>query len=587
MIRVAAYFLFSCLIFGFLACTSKDKSVNHPNVILILTDDQGWGDLGVHGNDKISTPTIDGLAKRAAHFEKFYVSPLCAPTRASLLTGRYNLRTGTSWVSKGLENMRPQEVTIAEMFQQQGYKTGCFGKWHNGAHFPQHPNQQGFDEFIGFCAGHWNNYFSTTLEHNGEPYPTKGYISDVLADEAIKFIERSQDQPFFCYVPFNAPHGPFQVPDEYFNKYKALGFNDKDAAVYGMCENIDDNVARIVTQVELLGLLENTIIVFLTDNGPNGERYNGGMRGIKGSIHEGGVRVPCIIQWEGNIRPKNIPQIAGHIDILPTLAGLCHLDLPEAVQLDGIDLSPLLLDNGRDSPERLFFTKKSTESLIPDGAARSDRYRLVIENADTSLFDMVTDPGETTDISDEKNETMDSLAMAYNKWFHSVSDDFKSSTAIRIGFDKEASVYLPAHEAGFSGNIHFMEGHGWAHDWLVNWTNTSDSIYWEVVVDQPATFDVKLLYSCPEEYLGAKLTISTSGNECSATIEQKHDPEYIPSPDRVRRIEVYEKEWGKLPMGTLSIGAGNQVIVIKASDIPNGAVGEIKGLTLTKIKTLK
>jgi len=200
----------------FLGCISNSdqpEKTNRPNVILILTDDQGWGDLNIHGNEKLSTPVIDQMASRGAQFERFYVSPLCAPTRASLLTGRYHLRTGTSWVSKGLENMRSNEVTLAEVFQEQGYKTGCFGKWHNGAHYPQHPNQQGFDEFIGFCAGHWNNYFSTTLEHNGIPYPTDGYISDVLTNEALKFIEKNKENEFFCYVPFNAPHGPFQVPD--------------------------------------------------------------------------------------------------------------------------------------------------------------------------------------------------------------------------------------------------------------------------------------------------------------------------------------------------------------------------------------
>ena len=231
--------------------TTEEKS--SPNVLLILTDDQGWGDLGVHGNPIIQTPVLDDFARKGVEVKNFYVSPLCAPTRASLLTGRYHLRTGTRWVSDGLENMNPEEVTLAEMFKSAGYATGCFGKWHNGAHFPFHPNQQGFDEFIGFCAGHWNNYFNTTLQHNGEPFPTEGYITDVLTDEAIKFIEQSGDEPFFCYVPYNVPHGPFQVPDQYFDKY----YNQLDtmqdeternklAAVYGMCENMDANIGRLL-----------------------------------------------------------------------------------------------------------------------------------------------------------------------------------------------------------------------------------------------------------------------------------------------------------------------------------------------------
>ena len=282
------------------------KTLQSPNVIVILSDDQGWGDLSIHGNPYLETPHIDQLAHNGLQHTNFYVNPLCAPTRASLLTGRYNLRTGTRWVSSGLENMRPEEFTLAELFKSANYATGCFGKWHNGAHYPFHPNQQGFDEFIGFCAGHWNNYFNTTLEHNGEEYSTEGYITDVLTDEAITFIEKNQQQPFFCYLPYNVPHGPFQVGDTYYDKYYAMldtmqheQERQKLAAVYGMCENLDDNVGRIVSTLDSLSLLENTIIIYLTDNGPNGSRYNGGMRGTKGSTHEGGSARAIICTMAG------------------------------------------------------------------------------------------------------------------------------------------------------------------------------------------------------------------------------------------------------------------------------------------------
>ena len=571
------------------ACNQKKdesiKNVDRPNVILILTDDQGWGDLGIHGNKQLSTPVIDQMAAEGAQFERFYVSPLCAPTRASLLTGRYHLRTGTSWVSKGLENMNSNEVTIAEVFQDQGYKTACFGKWHNGAHYPQHPNQQGFDEFIGFCAGHWNNYFSTTLEHNGAPYPTDGYISDVLADEAIRFIESNKDSEFFCYLPFNAPHGPFQVPDRYFDKYKSLGFNDKDATVYGMCENIDDNIGRIISKVNELRLTENTIIIFMTDNGPNGQRYNGGMRGVKGSIHEGGVRVPCIITWKGQIVARTIPTMAGHIDILPTLVSLCDLDPPETLPLDGLDISDLLLEPNAELPDRLYFTKKSRESIIPDGAARSDRYRFVIENGDTMLFDMVKDPGQKQNIATQEREMVSAMALAYNNWYEDVVENFRPVTEIKIGFEQESSAYLPAHEARFSGDIHFMEGHGWAHDWLVNWKNDQDSIFWEVAVDQDSEFQLELLYSCPEQSTGSQLTASVKDVTLAAVLEKAHDPEYIPSPDRIKRIEVYEKEWASLSLGNMKFPKGPQRLVLNATKIAEAGVGEIKGMRLTKVNS--
>ncbi len=186
-----------------------------PNVVLVMTDDQGWGDLRSHGNSLIDTPVMDRLAGQGARFEHYYVSPMCGPTRASLLTGRYNLRSGAAWVSHGLEVMRLNEVTIADALAGAGYATAAFGKWHNGEYGPYHPNYRGFQEFFGFCRGAWQNYFDATIEHNREPVRTKGYITDVLTDAALGFIEDNRDRPFFCYVPYNAPHHPFQVPARY------------------------------------------------------------------------------------------------------------------------------------------------------------------------------------------------------------------------------------------------------------------------------------------------------------------------------------------------------------------------------------
>jgi arylsulfatase A len=237
-----------------------------PNVLLIMTDDQGYSDIHSHGNPLIDTPTLDSFAKQATRFDRFFVSPVCAPTRASLLTGRYHLRTGTHGVTRGRENMRENETTIAQIFKNSGYKTACFGKWHNGSNYPYHPNARGFDTFTGFCAGHWNNYFDTTLEHNGSPLKTKGYIADVLTEHAINFIEQDKNLPFFCYLAYNTPHGPYQVPDKYFDKYKGQGLDDQTAAIYGMCENIDDNFRKILDALDRLNLAKNTIVIFTTDN---------------------------------------------------------------------------------------------------------------------------------------------------------------------------------------------------------------------------------------------------------------------------------------------------------------------------------
>ncbi|WP_245897232.1 sulfatase-like hydrolase/transferase [Hymenobacter nivis] len=282
---------FSCIILTILLLTAglagaigRKRPPGRPNVVLILTDDQGWGDLSANKNPWLKTPNMDRLAQQGTSFEHFYVSPLCAPTRASLLTGRYHLSTGVVSVSKGLETMDSEETTLAELFRANGYQTGMFGKWHSGQHYPNRPNDQGFDEFLGFCAGHWSNYFDTKLDHNGELVQTTGYITDVLTDAALKFIGANQDKPFFCYIPYNAPHSPFQVPDAYFNKFKAKGRSNELACVYGMVSNLDDNVGRVLAFLKKRKLKKNTIVIFMTDNGPNGTRYNGDMRGIKGSV---------------------------------------------------------------------------------------------------------------------------------------------------------------------------------------------------------------------------------------------------------------------------------------------------------------
>ena len=263
---------------------------SRPNVILIMTDDQGYGDLGFHGNDKIDTPVLDNLATESVRFDRFFVCPLCTPTRATLLSGRYHPRTGAMSVTRGLETMRSAEVTIAEVLRSAGYATGCFGKWHLGEHYPNHPNGQGFDEFFGMLQGHWNNYFDPKLEHNGRRVQTRGYITDVITGYALRFVERNRHRPFFCYVPYNAPHTPHQVPDRYFDKYIERGLDARAAAIYGMVENIDENIGRLLKKLDELELTKRTIGFFLSDNGPEGHegsRYNAGMRGMKGSVHEG------------------------------------------------------------------------------------------------------------------------------------------------------------------------------------------------------------------------------------------------------------------------------------------------------------
>ena len=334
-------------VFIFLSSFKQAEKPSKPNILLILTDDQGYGDLGIHGNEVVKTPNLDRLASESARFDRFYVSPLCAPTRASLLTGRYHLRTGVVSVSNGLETLNSEEYTLAELLFDQGYRTGIFGKWHNGQHHPNHPLSQGFEVFTGFAAGHWSNYFDTHLEKNGEEMPFKGYLPDILTNEAIDFIRKNKEQPFFAYLSINTPHSPHQVPDEYFLPYKEAGLDDELASIYGMVSNTDDNVGRVLDLLQELDLTENTLVIFMTDNGPNGQRFNAGMKGIKGSVHEGGVRVPSFWKWPGKITPGIISTSAAHIDVLPTIASFLGVENTGQKPLDGISLIPLF-DEGKD-----------------------------------------------------------------------------------------------------------------------------------------------------------------------------------------------------------------------------------------------
>lgn len=553
-----------------------------PNVILIMTDDQGWGDIHSHGNEAIDTPVLDRLAAGGARFDRFYVSPVCAPTRASLLTGRYSMRTGVHGVTRGYETMRADEVTIAECFRRDGYRTGCFGKWHNGAHYPHHPNGKGFEEFLGFCAGHWNNYFDTQLDRNGTMVHTEGYITDVLTDAALAFIESNRERPFFCYIPYNAPHSPWQVPQRYFDKYKERGLDDVTACAYGMCENIDDNIGRILDQLDDLGLAEDTIVLFLTDNGPNGDRMNGGMRGRKGSAHEGGVRVPLFIRWPGWIAPGTVIEpIAAHIDLLPTLAGLCGVSTEGTLPLDGVSLAPLLLGDDVHWPDRLLFTHWGGR-----GAVRSQRWRAVTQGGEWTLFDMKADPGQERDVSEKHPNTLGHMQEAYTRWLDDVSRKSFDPIPIPIGYAESPEVTCPGHEAFLyparGEGIGYVGSSGWANDWVTGWTDAEAFPYWEAEVVSPGEYDFSLLYCCPEECVGTRLALDICGKRLEGEITRAHDPEPIPSPDLIPRKEVYEKEWAELPMGSLTLGECRTRIAVKALTKPGGTVMELKAVRVRK-----
>lgn len=414
-----------------------------PNVVLIVTDDQGWGDVGFHGNPRLKTPHLDRLAAESVELGHFYVCPVCSPTRASLMTGRYNYRTGVIDTYLGRSTMVAEETTLAEMFAAAGYRTGIFGKWHLGDNYPSRPIDQGFAEALVHRGGGigqpadppGNSYFDPLLAHNGRDEKTKGYASDIFTDAAIDFMTAHRERPWFVYLAFNCPHTPLQVPKEYQDPYRGQSLGEATEKLYGMVANIDDNLGRLLAKINELGLDDQTIVVFLTDNGPQqGARYNGVLRGLKGSVYDGGIRVPCLVRWPGRLEAgRKVDQVAAHIDLAPTLLEACGISRPPGVAFDGLSLWPVLRGEQASLPERLLFFqwhRGDEPQKFRACAVRGPRYKLVQPEGSFeqspfepawALYDMSADPAERQNVIDAHPDVAASMKAAYEKWFADVS----------------------------------------------------------------------------------------------------------------------------------------------------------------------
>jgi arylsulfatase A-like enzyme len=402
-----------------------------PNVVLIITDDQGFGDLSLHGNDKLSTPHIDSLARDGVEFTQFQVSPVCAPTRASLMTGRYNYRTGVVDTYLGRAMMHADEVTLAEMLGAAGYRCGIFGKWHLGDNHPLRAVDQGFHEALTHNGGGigqpsdppgGSTYQDPLLFHNGRLRRYQGYCTDVFTTAALGFIEQNRGVPFFVYLSPNAPHTPLQVDERLAEPFRKLGLDETTARVYAMVRNIDENVGRLLARLEKLRLAENTLVIFMTDNGPQQKRYNAGMRGLKGTVYQGGIRVPFLIRWPRALPPgRKIGRLAAHIDIAPTLLDACGVRKPEQVKFDGVSLMPLLRGQEKGWPERTLFAqwhRGDEPQPFRSAAVRTQRWKLIDGK---ELYDLEEDPAESQDVSARHPEIVARLRREYERWFEDVS----------------------------------------------------------------------------------------------------------------------------------------------------------------------
>lgn len=557
-----------------------------PNILLIVTDDQGWGDLSVHGNTNLSTPHIDSLARDGALFDRFYACPVCAPMRAELLTGRYHARGGVRGVSTGAERLNLGEQTIAEVFRAAGYATGIFGKWHNGTQPPYHPNYRGFTEFYGFTSGHWGQYFTPELDHNGRMVRGEGYIIDDLTNHAINFIGQNRQKPFFCYVPFNSPHSPMQVPDRFYNKFQNvdLKLRAKDAtqedlgftrAALAMCENIDWNVGRLLAKLQELRLAENTIVIYVSDNGPNSWRWNGGMKGRKGGTDEGSVRVPCLMRWPGHIAPgTKVPQIAGAIDFLPTLADLAGLDFAPAKPLDGRSLKPLLTSNSAAWPDRMIFTLQNKRVSV-----RTMQHRL---DADGKLFDMVADPGQTRDVTAANPKETTRLLAAV--------DAFKKEMLPLVGPDDrpypvgyDTTTWLPARDGVAHGGVQ-RSARAPNCSFFTHWTKPDDRITWDVEVLNSGTYSADLYYTCPAADVGSTVELTFGSSKLLGKINVAHDPplEGLREDRADRGQESLVKAFRPLRLGTVRFEKGRATLTLRATEIPGQQVADVRYLILTR-----
>ena len=505
---------------------------NPPNVILIISDDQGWGDLSLNGNLDLTTPHIDRLGETGVQFDRFYVSPVCSPTRAEILTGRHHVRGGVFSTSRGGERLDIDEETMAEVFKTAGYQTAAYGKWHNGMQAPFHPNSRGFDDFYGFCSGHWGNYFNPLLEHNGNMVRGNGFIIDDLTQHGIDFIEKNKNHPFFLYLPFNTPHSPMQVPDRFWKKYKDKKLSqigsegppknqnqiDHTRAALAMCENIDWNVGRIIEHLKNSDLLEKTIVIYLSDNGPNGNRWNGNMKGRKGSTDEGGVRTPMIINWSGKIpKGKIINQIASGIDLLPTLKDLTGIKSQPKKPIDGISLQPLIMEKNPSWENRNIYNYWRGKLSI-----RNQNYRLDYQG---QLFDMINDPSQTTDISIDKPQVVKEMLEAKEKWKKTVLVELpnKDKRPFYIGHSSVKTTQIPARDGFPHGEL--KRSNRFPNcTYFTNWINQKDSITWEAEVHKAGNFEVTVYYSCEEDAVGSVFEVSFGKAKIQGKIAASVEP---------------------------------------------------------------
>ena len=538
-------------------------AADKPNVVIVITDDQGYGDLSCHGNPVVKTPNLDSLAEDSIRLDDYHVTPTCSPTRCALLTGHWTDRTGVWHTIQGRSMLRANEVTMGQIFKDGGYATGMFGKWHLGDNYPFRAEDRGYTEVlrhggggVGQTPDYWDNaYFDGTYFHNSVPEKVKGYCTDVFFDYAKKFIETQveKEKPFLAYISTNAPHGPLHAPPEFAKPYEDAGHSMAVSHFFGMVANIDHNVGELRKWLDKKGLTENTIFIFTTDNGTAGGRkvYDGGMRGAKGSEYDGGHRVPLFLHWPkaGYTGGHMVREIAAHVDVVPTLIDLCGVPAPKGVKFDGVSLKPLLEAKGEKIkwPGRVLVTDNQ-RVVDPikwkQTAVMTNRWRLINGK---ELYDIKKDPKQQKNVYADNEKVVKRLTKFYDAWWAELEPTFGDPARIVLGNPAENPTRLTSHD--------------WITERLTPWNQAhirdaearpENLGFWYLDVEQGGDYEIELR-RWPNE----------SGVESAAITDS------IPAGEDVPGAQAYRARVGKAISAKIAkIEIGGQTL---RAEVPGGA----------------
>ena len=484
------------------ACASQPAiAADSPNVVIVITDDQGYGDLSCHGNPVLKTPNIDKLHSESVRLKDYHVSPTCSPTRSAFLTGHWTNRTGVWHTIMGRSMLRENEVTMGQVFKDAGYATGMFGKWHLGDNYPFRPEDRGYTEVlrhggggVGQTPDYWDNaYFDGSYWHNGTPVPVKGFCTDVFFDYAKRFIKSQKEarKPFLAYIATNAPHGPMHAPQKYADAYSEIESKGL-RHFFGMIANIDDNVGQLRAFLKDEGLYENTIFIFTTDNGSSSgwKTFNAGMRAGKGSEFDGGHRVPFFMHWPkgGLTEGQDVEPITAHVDVLPTLIDMCGIAAPKGVKFDGVSVKPLIVgDSKTEWPDRILVTdsqRVKNPRKWRKSSVMTSQWRLINGK---QLYDIKKDPGQQSDVASGFPEVVNRLTAFYDAWWEELLPTFSNATAIYLGHPADNPARLTSHDWITTGSTPWNQAHIRRAQ-----TGKKNTGFWNVQIVEDGDYEIRL-----------------------------------------------------------------------------------------------